>query len=276
MAATVTISSGATWQEVAADRQKHRDATLSIIEPPLPSIAENEVQLNAIPLASQFLTPEEIMITETTVEDLLPQLAKGALSSVAVTKAFLRRAGLAQKAVRGPPSRLLSVSLTTSQTNCITELLPQRALERAASLDAYLVEHKKPIGPLHGLPISVKEHIGMKDLDQNAGFVSWVGRVAEKDAHILEILWRAGAVFYVRSTQPQSLMHLETSSNLYGYVLLGKGRGWRDFVLIWMQGHDESFQYDTHLWRFFWWRGRSTWVSRKLFGDWYGYWGVDS
>jgi len=64
----------------------------------------------------------------------------------------------------------------------------------------------------------VKEHIGMKGLDWNAGFVAWVGKVAEKDAHILRILWEAGAVFYVRSTQPQSLMHLETSSNLYGYV----------------------------------------------------------
>jgi hypothetical protein len=106
----------------------------------------------------------------------------------------------------------------TEQTNCITELLPQRALERAAYLDAYLAEHKKPIGPLHGLPISVKEHIGMKGLDWNGGFVSWVGKVAKDDAHILSILWSAGCVFYVRSTQPQSLMHLETSSNLYGYV----------------------------------------------------------
>lgn len=79
--------------------------------------------------------------------------------------------------------------------------------------------HGKPIGPLHGLPISVKEHIGMKGLDLNAGFVSWVGRTAEEDAHILQILWDAGAVFYARTTQPQSLMHLETSSNLYGYLI---------------------------------------------------------
>lgn len=107
-----------------------------------------------------------------------------------------------------------------TQTNCITELLPTRALERAAFLDTYLSEHKKPIGPLHGIPISVKEHVGMKGLDLNAGFVAWVGTVAEEDAYILEILWKAGAVFYARTTQPQSLMHLETSSNLYGWVTL--------------------------------------------------------
>lgn len=85
-------------------------------------------------------------------------------------------------------------------------------------MDNYLISHKKPIGPLHGLPISVKEHIGMKNLDLNAGFVSWVGQAAGEDAHILQILWNAGAVFYARTTQPQSLMHLETSSNLYGCV----------------------------------------------------------
>jgi amidase len=98
----------------------------------------------------------------------------------------------------------------------VTELLPERALKRAAELDAYYSEHKKPIGPLHGLPISVKEHVGMKGLDLNAGFISWIGKVAGADALILQILATAGAIFYVRTTQPQSLMHLETSSNIYG------------------------------------------------------------
>ena len=102
------------------------------------------------------------------------------------------------------------------QVNCVTELLPERALARAAELDAYYAEHKKPMGPLHGLPISVKEHIGMAGLDLNAGFVGWVGNVCKTDAVILRLLRNAGAVIYVRTTQPQCLMHLETSSNIYG------------------------------------------------------------
>jgi amidase len=98
----------------------------------------------------------------------------------------------------------------------VTELLAERALKRAAELDEYYSANKKPVGPLHGLPISVKEHVGMKDLDLNAGFISWIGNVGTADALILQILYNAGAVFYVRTTQPQSLMHLETSSNIYG------------------------------------------------------------
>jgi hypothetical protein len=98
MAAKVTIASGASWQDVSADRQKYRDETIAAVEPALPDI--KDVPLNTIPLAKEVLTPEEIKITESTVEDLVAQLSEGEISSVTVTKAFLRRAGLAQKAVR--------------------------------------------------------------------------------------------------------------------------------------------------------------------------------
>ena len=89
-------------------------------------------------------------------------------------------------------------------------------MARAKYLDEYHSEHAKTIGPLHGLPISVKEHIGMKGLGLNAGFISWWDHKGADDAHVLKILWNAGCVFYARTTQPQTLMHLETSSNLYG------------------------------------------------------------
>ena len=75
------------------------------------------------------------------------------------------------------------------------------------------------MGPLHGLPISVKEHVGMKGLGLNGGFVSWYDHTGEEDSNLLKILWSAGCVFYARTTQPQTLMHLETSNNLYGVTV---------------------------------------------------------
>jgi hypothetical protein len=105
------------------------------------------------------------------------------------------------------------------QTNCLTELLPERALARAQYLDDYYARHKRTLGPLHGLPISVKEMVGMKGLGLNASYVAWWGKVAEEDAHVLQILWNAGAVFHARTTQPQGMMHLETDSNLYGVTV---------------------------------------------------------
>ena len=46
----------------------------------------------------------------------------------------------------------------------------------------------------------------MKGQPWNAGFVAWVGKVASEDALVLKILWEAGAVFYARTTEPQSLV----------------------------------------------------------------------
>ncbi|KAJ3552694.1 hypothetical protein NPX13_g11054 [Xylaria arbuscula] len=201
MAASITTAAGASWEEVAADRQRHRDDSLSSYKPSslLDLPATDKIPLNTTSIPQSVLSPEDLEITEKNVEDLIPQLASGQWSAKTVVQAFMRRAALAQHL-----------------TNCVTEILSERALKRAAELDDHLAATGKPVGPLHGLPISVKEHIGMKGLDLNAGFVSWVGRVAEEDALILQILWNAGAVFYVRTTQPQTLMHLETSSNLYG------------------------------------------------------------
>lgn len=192
------VASNKPWQEVAASLQAHRDATIAAVQPPLPPLP-SEMPRNTMPLAAQFLTPEEISVTETSPEGLLSQLAAGKLSSTAVTSAFLRRAALAQAA-----------------TNCITELLPEKALARAKELDAHLAMKGAPVGPLHGLPISVKEHVTMGGgLKTNAGFCAWADHKGP-NALILNYLWEAGAVFYARTTQPQTLMHLETSNNIYG------------------------------------------------------------
>ncbi|KAL8800773.1 MAG: hypothetical protein Q9182_004937 [Xanthomendoza sp. 2 TL-2023] len=189
------------WEDVAATAQKHRDASISLLDPPVPDVPQ-DLAKNVTDVPKRLLSAEEVFITETAPETLVNYLAAGKLTSTAVIHAFLRRAGLAQKL-----------------TNCITELLPGEALSRAKYLDEYYHKHKSPIGALHGLPISVKEHIGMKGKGLNGGFVSWWERKGEIDSHVLKILWRAGCVFYARTTQPQTLMHLETSNNLYGVTV---------------------------------------------------------
>ncbi|TGO28232.1 hypothetical protein BPAE_0030g00180 [Botrytis paeoniae] len=191
-------SAGVTkWQDVPSKVQKHRDATIAKVEPGIVEITEN-LPRRVISLPRKYLSSEEVTITETPIEELLDSLATGMLSSLAVTKAFLRRAVIAQKLV-----------------NCVYELLPERSVARAKELDEHFAKDG-PIGPLHGLPISVKEHIGMKDLDNTCGLVGWVGRKNHDDANILKILLAAGAVLYVRTNEPQGLMMLETVNNIVG------------------------------------------------------------
>lgn len=189
---------GSGWEDIVAEAQRYRDSTIAQLAPPPPNLPDKlPKKVMEIPL--QLLDTAEIEITEWPAEQLLAKLACGDLTAVQVTKAFLRRATVAH-----------------GLTNCITELLHDSALERAQYLDSYFQEHRRPLGPLHGLPISVKEHIGIEGLRCTTGYVSHWDTIAKEDAHILQLLRDAGAVFHCRTTIPQTMMHLETDSNLYG------------------------------------------------------------
>jgi Asp-tRNA(Asn)/Glu-tRNA(Gln) amidotransferase A subunit family amidase len=58
------------------------------------------------------------------------------------------------------------------QTNCLTEIFIDRALERAAWLDEQLKSTGKVVGPLHGLPVSLKDQIRIKGLETVMG--TWI------------------------------------------------------------------------------------------------------
>ncbi|KAF2246347.1 amidase [Trematosphaeria pertusa] len=186
------------WQAVAEEARDHRDRTLSQVSPTPPEVAA-DLPKNVMYIPEELLDPTTISITKLLPEELLSVLAKGQLSAVEVTTAFLQRSAVAQ-----------------GLANCITEFLPSLALDRARELDAYYEEHKRPIGSLHGLPVSVKEHIGFRGLRCTTGYVAHWDNISKEDAHVLQILQDAGAVFHCRTTIPQTMMHLETDSNLYG------------------------------------------------------------
>ena len=135
------------WKSIAQRAQDHRDETPTAVQPPVLDITNLPQDSTSVP--KMILTTDELSITESDPEKLIARMASGELSSVQVTNAFLRRAAIAQKLV-----------------NCVTELLPEAALGRAASLDAYLKEHGKPAGPLHGvcLPKSFYVYFAQQNL----------------------------------------------------------------------------------------------------------------
>lgn len=81
-----------------------------------------------------------------------------------------------------------------------TSLTPQA---RAAELDAYYKETGKVVGPLHGLPISLKNQVALEGIEMNMDYVGWVGRIAEKSAVLAQLLAKQGAVFYVLTNMSQ-------------------------------------------------------------------------
>jgi amidase len=91
-------------------------------------------------------------------------------------------------------------------------VLFEQALADAAELDRYIEVNGRPKGPLHGLPISVKEHIDLFGTPSTAGLISQAEAVSSEDALIVKVLREAGAVFHVKTTNPQTLMACFRSS----------------------------------------------------------------
>ncbi|KAI5116423.1 hypothetical protein M0805_001386 [Coniferiporia weirii] len=188
-----------TWQALVADKKRRQQASIPkdwlITTPP-----DTQLDVTNVPESCGLLTPFELEITETDdVGLLLHKLAVGDLSSVDATRAFYKRAIIAQQV-----------------TNCLTEIYVERALARAAECDEYLKAQGKPMGALHGLPISLKDQFCMKGLESTIGFVWRIGKYAEDDASLVTILYEAGAVPFVRTNIPQTLMWTETFNNIFG------------------------------------------------------------
>ncbi|KDQ18231.1 hypothetical protein BOTBODRAFT_155367 [Botryobasidium botryosum FD-172 SS1] len=146
------------------------------------------------------LTAEERDLVQLDATELVKRLSTGQYTAVQVLTAFLKVAFRLQQF-----------------TNCLTEVFFGEGLDRAKELDAHFAKYGKVVGPLHGLPVSIKDHILLKGHDTSAGYVAWAGKkIADKDAVAVHILREAGAVFYAKTANPQTLLALETENNIYG------------------------------------------------------------
>ncbi|KAF4564834.1 hypothetical protein EYR36_002774 [Pleurotus pulmonarius] len=187
------------WQKRSADRKR---AQLESIPSQwhIKSLPGDKQSVLDIPRACGILSDRELEITETVdLDTILDRLRSGEWTSVETTTAYYKRAIVAHQ-----------------MTNCLTEIFVERSLERAQELDDYLRMHKKPVGPLHGLPISLKDQFNMKGLETIMGYVGRIGQYAESDCVIVEMLYDLGAVPFVRTNVPQTLMWGETYNHVFG------------------------------------------------------------
>jgi len=83
--------------------------------------------------------------------------------------------------------------------NCFASYTPELALEAARRAEQALMSGQ-PLGPLHGLPISVKDLIAVKDLRYTFGSRAMADNVAGADAPSVERIRAAGACIIGKST----------------------------------------------------------------------------
>ncbi|KAH7009502.1 amidase signature domain-containing protein [Ilyonectria destructans] len=197
------------WQELIREKRAFRESQIPAewrLDKKVTSQAHRDNPISAFDLLHQtnLLTQQEREITgKYDATALLRKLASGTLSSLEVTTAFCKRAAIAQQLI-----------------NPLTEIFFDKALERAKELDAYLASEGKPMGPFHGLPISLKDMWMMKGEAATLGFVAYLPKpVAEENSPIVDILLEAGAVFYCKTNVPQGLFAMEGENNVFGVTL---------------------------------------------------------
>ncbi|WQF88065.1 Putative amidase [Colletotrichum destructivum] len=201
MANTIIPPSWKELAQVCVDiQQKSIPKAFLLPDDQLPSKDRRNVQ--NVPYEAGILSVEELDMTEQDASSLRRKYQTGEWSVKQVITAFLKR-----------------TTIIHQLTNFATEILAEEALKTAEELDAYYQKTGQLRGQLHGIPVSVKEHIGMGGHITHAGFVSKITNVPLEDALSIQILKKAGAVIHVRTNQPQSLMHLDCNNNITGMTL---------------------------------------------------------
>lgn len=172
-------------EELAAKIPKEYHLPKDIIDKPPLNVTD-------IPRTCGILSKEELYITEDYDATALAEaIANRKLTAVEVATAFCKRAAIAHQLSR-----------------CLTDFFMEEALERAEFLDYYLQRQGETVGPLHGVPLSIKEHVSVKGHYASWGYIG-TRTFSEADCQMVRILRAAGAVFYVKTNQPQAIMHLE-------------------------------------------------------------------
>lgn len=139
----------------------------------------------------------------------IPELQR--LSSVELTEAYLAR-----------------IAAYDGKLNAIRTLAPD-ALEQARRLDEERAQGRTR-GPLHGVPVLLKDNVGTKDMPTTAGSIALEGARTAGDAAIVEKLRDQGALI---------LGKLELSE-FAGWVDLGVPPGWSSLGGQVVNAHDFS------------------------------------
>ncbi len=109
--------------------------------------------------------------------------------------------------------------------NAVVDDLGDAAQIRAAQLDK-LRSSSGPVGPLHGIPVTIKENVDQKGRSTANGVKAYADIIASDDAPIVRNLEAAGAVVIGRTNTPEFSFRATTDNELHGRTL----NPWNDWA----------------------------------------------
>ncbi len=129
---------------------------------------------------------------------LAQRIRSRAVSSVELTRFFIERIERYDEALNAIPVRIF-----------------ERALEDAAKADAALARGQAA-GPLHGLPMTIKESYNLAGTPTTWGNPAWKDYVPEQDAAVVARFRQAGAHFLGKTNVPFMLGDFQSYNGIYG------------------------------------------------------------
>jgi Asp-tRNA(Asn)/Glu-tRNA(Gln) amidotransferase A subunit family amidase len=124
-------------------------------------------------------------VEEISIDQLHAAYKSGKTTAVEVVQQHLDRIAAYDK--RGP----LINSLVT---------VNPKALEEAATLDVKLKQGGKLVGPLHGVPVIIKDNVDVLGMPMSSGFQGWKNYMPPTDAALAKKIRDAGAIIIAKAS----------------------------------------------------------------------------
>ncbi|MFJ9616008.1 amidase family protein [Streptomyces noursei] len=100
--------------------------------------------------------------------------------------------------------------------NAVVTLDVAAARATADQADAHLARTGRPLGPMHGLPITLKDALETKGLRTTCGSADLSNHVPTTDADVVALLRKAGAIIIGKTNVPTMCQDLQTSNPVFG------------------------------------------------------------
>ena len=147
--------------------------------------------------ATGLATPMRDLTTTSAVR-LASAIRRGEVSCVEVMDAYLRR-----------------IEALNPRLNAIVQLNANVARAAAAASDRAL-RRRQHVGPLHGVPITVKDSFDTAGIITSAGTTGRRSLVPSRDATVVSRLRAAGAIVLGKTNTPELTLSYETDNLVYG------------------------------------------------------------
>ncbi len=112
-------------------------------------------------------------------------------------------------------AHLAKIGRLNPKLNAFVHVDPERVLREARNAET-AVMRAGTLGPLHGVPVSIKSSLDVMGLRCESGTRLRAGHIATEDAPLVARLRQAGAIILGVTNTPELLMAWETDNLLYG------------------------------------------------------------